>query len=145
MSLSQSRNLLVLSSRLIYETALSRRIDIKLKKAKLASQEVASVERKGHDSGPDSAVVTQLRGEILDLKRRLEQCDNDRTAATASEDKTDEDWASKCRDLEETLELMRGEFESMEDYWQVGRRVTAVLRILFHVLIVRSLQNTVIS
>ena len=104
---------------------------------------MASVERKGHDPGPDSAVVTQLRGEILELKRRLEKCDNDQTAATASEDKADEDWASKCRDLEETLELMRGEFESMEDYWQVGRRVTAVLRILLHVLIVRGLQNAV--
>ena len=45
-------------------------------KAKLvASQEVASVERRGHDSGPDSAVVTQLREEILELKRRLEKCD----------------------------------------------------------------------
>ena len=64
-------------------------------------------------------------------------------ASEDKSDKTEEDWAAKCRDLEETLELMRGEFESMEDYWQVGRRVTAVLRILLHVLIVRGLQNAV--
>ena len=97
--------------------------------------------------------MRQLREEIRELKQRLEKCDKNtidlrgrsEAATGASEandddDKAEDGLAAKCRDLEETLDMMRGEFENMEDYWQVGCKILAMLRILFFVLIVR-LQN----
>ena len=101
------------------------------------------MEQKGHDSGSDSSVVRKLREEIRELNQRLEQCDNNRghseatTASEADDDKAEDDLAAKCRDLEETLDLMRGEFENMEDYWQVGCKILTILRILFFVLVRR--------
>ena len=50
--------------------------------------------------------------------------------------------AAKCRDLEETLELMRSEFENMEDYWQVGGRVLALaLRAVCYFVFSRKLRK----
>ena len=116
------------------------------------SQEVESVEAKRHDSGLDTdLLVRQLREEIHELKQRLESaatdeknCDN-KTIDCPPDSKQEpddkaEDLAAKCRDLEETLDLMRGEFENMEDYWQVGYHILSIFRILFCIIIVR-LQN----
>ena len=113
------------------------------------SQEVESVEAKRHDSGLDTdSVVRQLREEIHELKQRLESaatdeknCDN-KTIDCPPDSKQEpddkaEDLAAKCRDLEETLDMMRGEFENMEDYWQVGCKILAILHILFFVLVRR--------
>ena len=88
--------------------------------------------------------MRQLREEIRELKQRLEKCDKNTidlrgrseaaTASEANDDKAEDGLAAKCRDLEETLDMMRGEFENMEDYWQVGCKILAMLRILFFVL-----------
>ena len=104
---------------------------------KTNSQEVDPIERNGHDSGSESVVVSQLREEIHELKQRLEKCDKKTQGAQRPDDDRAEDLAAKCRELEETLDLMRGEFENMEDYWQVGRHAVYTLRILLFEFIFR--------
>ena len=42
---------------------------------------------------------------------------------------------AKCKELEESLELMQAEFEKMEDYWQVNKQSSSVIvRIIHRVL-----------
>ena len=37
------------------------------------------------------------------------------------------EFEAKCKELEESLELMQAEFEKMEDYWQVNKRSSSVI------------------
>ena len=39
---------------------------------------------------------------------------------------------AKCKELEESLELMQAEFEKMEDYWQVNKQSSSVIVNIIH-------------
>jgi hypothetical protein len=66
-----------------------------------------------------SPVLKALRREIDELKKKLSGKEAEAEPEMKTREVLDSDLTAKCKDLEESLDLMRGEFENMEDYWQV--------------------------
>ena len=73
---------------------------------------------KGKDDEAN-ANLNSMDLEVIKLKEEVE----DVKARSAEEKQALE---TKVKDLEESLELMRGEFENMEDYWQVTKLISAL-------------------
>jgi len=83
----------------------------------------------GQEKDPDDQVNCKsdidLEEEVLKLKEQVAEFQNSRSIATETFELEKKDLTERNKQLEESLELMREEFESMEDYWQnklVGER-----------------------
>ena len=81
-------------------------------------------------SADESDLLKELRREVDELKEKLAaaerielKADEEAPKQEAAPAPLPPDVEAKVKDLEESLEMMKGEFENMEDYWQVRSNV----------------------
>lgn len=87
------------------ESSLKKELEVAVEESKLAKKE-----------------LDKVRSELERLKQQEEVKEKEEEETKVETEKAPVrvgTLTSKCKDLEESLELMQKEFENMEDYWQV--------------------------
>lgn len=85
-----------------------------------ASGSPACLRKTGDDGGDSSVGLSSEKGSDVEAARQEVE---GLRAKLGAEQKASRE---KISELEESLELMRGEFENMEDYWQVSKERTFI-------------------